>query len=639
VFEMERTDVEEHGPGGRVPLATEILSYLGGAFAAAAVLALMGMFWDTLGAVGQLGLTGLVAVACLVGGMVIGRIDDRAARRLQQFLLFLGVAAIGGFAGIAAWHVADPLLAVPPDNPAGLLGPQEWASFFAFLTVAVVGGTVYWRYRFAGPQIAFGIGAAMTALTAVMLSYGHLDVPGWRIAIALLAVGLAWGAAGLRGMLPPGEKTALSVSGTMLLFGLFILATYSDEFTSSGAYAHWPLYTALAGALLLLGAGVALKRLVTIGVGAAGVVLFVPMLLGEVFASSITVPASILLLGVLLIIAGVGVAVIRRRPGKRPESEAAVQEAEAVAPPAPARKVPVVSEILGYIGGAFAMGAGIALIVGYADQIGIWGQITLCGVAAIVGLAGGFAIGRIEDKGAKRLEQFLLAVGATGSGAMVGLGVFRLVDAGVFGATGITGRGNAGDWAWFLGATTAAIVGGVAWRFRRTWMQQIVFGVAVALASVTVLGIPDVPGPTWVLGLVLAALGVVWGALGFRGWMEPANAALALGSLGIIGGCMAMAIGPSGVNGEQVVYTWALWAGFAASIALVVLGLRVKRYVLVGTGALGTFQFLPQLVQQVFPGEIAGPIAILVVGVVLIGGGVAFALSAQRKHAPHDAAT
>jgi hypothetical protein len=636
---MERAEIEQGGPGGRVPLATEILGYLGGAFAAAAAVALIGTFWDALGAVGQLGLSGLVAAACLLGGVVFGRIEDRAARRLQQFLLFLGVAAIGGFAGIAAWHVADPLLKVPADNPDMLLGPGEWALFVAFLAIAIVGGIVYWRYRFAGPQIVVGIGAGMTVVAGVTVAYGRVDAPSWMVAAPLVALGVAWGALGLRGLLPPRESTALSVSGATTFFGLYLLATWSDESAARGAIAHWPLYTALAGALLLLVAGIALKRIVTIGFGAAGAVVFVPMLLGEVFSSSIAVPVSILLLGVLLILAGVGVAVRPRRPEKAPVDEAVAGQPAEAASPAPVRRVPVATEILGYIGGAFCMGAGIALVVGYAEQIGVWGQIALCAVAAAAGLAGGLAIGRIQDKGAKRLEQFLLAVGATGAGAMVGLGVFRLVDSGAIAATGVLGRGNAGDWAWFLGAAVSAVVGGVAWWFRRTWMQQIVFGVSVALACVTVLAIPDAGGPTWVVGLVLVLVGLVWGGLGLGGRMTPVNAALALGSIGIIGGCLAMAIGPVEANGDQVIYTWALWAGLAACAALVVLGLGVRRYVLVGTGAVGLFQFLPQVIQQVFPGEIAGPIAILVVGVVLIGGGVAFALRAQRKRAPRDTST
>ena len=77
----------------------------------------------------------------------------------------------------------------------------------------------------------------------------------------------------------------------------------------------------------------------------------------------------------------------------------------------------------------------------------------------------------------------------------------------------------------------------------------------------------------------------------------------------------------------------ALWLGLAACIAMIVLGLTVKRYVLVGFGALGMFQFLPQVIQQVFPEEIAAVIAILVVGVLLIGSGVVFAVRAQRTRA------
>ena len=183
-------------------------------------------------------------------------------------------------------------------------------------------------------------------------------------------------------------------------------------------------------------------------------------------------------------------------------------------------------------------------------------------------------IGRIDDKGAKRLEQFLLAVGVAASGAAAGLGAYRLVLSGVLGAGGILAVSTAGDWGFFVGSAVAAVVGGVVWWFRRTWLQELAFGISVALACVTVLAIPQTEGPDWVVGAVVLALGVVWGALGYRGVIEPVNAALALGSLGVIAGFLAMA-----GMGPQAPYVWALWSGLAAALGLLGLGLVTKRYV------------------------------------------------------------
>ncbi len=242
----------------------------------------------------------------------------------------------------------------------------------------------------------------------------------------------------------------------------------------------------------------------------------------------------------------------------------------------------------------------------------------MCAIAAIAGLVGGFMIGRIDDKGAKRLEQFLLAVGVAGSGAAAGLGAYRLVLSGVLGAGGILAVSTAGDWGFFVGSAVAAVVGGVVWWFRRTWLQELAFGISVALACVTVLAIPQTEGPDWVVGAVVLVLGVVWGALGYRGVIEPVNAALALGSLGVIAGFLAMA-----GMGPQAPYVWALWSGLAAALGLLGLGLVTKRYVVVGIAALGLWQFLPAILSEVFPDSIAGPIVVMILGVLFIGGGVA----------------
>ncbi len=360
--------------------------------------------------------------------------------------------------------------------------------------------------------------------------------------------------------------------------------------------------------------------------------VFVTMLLAERFQDSLILPLAFIMLGVVLMAVAAFVAVqkaaqarcqrrLRPRrnrwglPGRRN-------------PPSRPRLVPVVSEILGYIGGAFALGGGLALITAFADEIGAFGQIAVCAIAAIAGLVGGFMIGRIDDKGAKRLEQFLLAVGVAASGAAAGLGAYRLVLSGVLGAGGILAVSTAGDWGFFVGSAVAAVVGGVVWWFRRTWLQELAFGISVALACVTVLAIPQTEGPDWVVGAVVLALGVVWGALGYRGVIEPVNAALALGSLGVIAGFLAMA-----GMGPQAPYVWALWSGLAAALGLLGLGLVTKRYVVVGIAALGLWQFLPAILSEVFPDSIAGPIVVMILGVLFIGGGVAVAIRAQHKRA------
>jgi hypothetical protein len=636
---MEESQALGSEANNRIPLATEVMSYLGGVLAVAGVAVLIGTFWDKLGVVGQLALTGMVAASCLVGGGLIGRIEDRAAHRIQEFLLALGVLATGAFIGIAAFHVADAIIHTPANGDVYVPGASEWAYLFGFLGIAVVGAAVYWRYRFVLQQLAVAVGVFFVPVLALQLVYGTITVPGWINAVVWIAIGLLWGAAGLRRLLAPGETTALVISCAGILVGLFMLSIYNPSLDWVNRPV-WPLWSALCGALLLLSAGVVLKRIVITGFGAAGAMIFIPFILAEQFDGSIMVPVLILMMGVALIGIAVYVAVRKRSTSPVSPSEPSASEVQPVDPMAgppvalkAPRTIPLVSEILGYIGGAFALGASIALITAYADNIGAWGQIAVCLLAAVAGLIGGFAIGRIDDRGARRLEQFLLLVGVAGVGATKGLAVYRIVTSGVLGAGGLFAPWTAGDWAWFLGTAAAAIVGGIVWWFCRTWVQQLAFGASLGAACITVLALPQTEGPYWVVGLVLVVIGVIWGAMGYAGLLTPANAAVALGALGVVAGFLAMAM-----MGYDSPHSWALWAGLATTVALTVLGLLTRRYVVVGICALGLWQFLPAILTDLFPDSIAGPIVVMVLGVVFIGSGVALAIRAQRKRTHGQAA-
>ncbi len=156
---VSETHEATQAPGARIPLVTEIMSYLGGILAVVGVGVLIGMFWEQLGVFGQVGLTAATAAACLVGGVLIGRIEDKGAHRIQEFLLFVGVAVAGVTIGIAGFHIADAIIAEPgPRTPSTRPGPSEWAMLCGFLGTAIVGSVVYWRYRFVLQQIAVAIG-------------------------------------------------------------------------------------------------------------------------------------------------------------------------------------------------------------------------------------------------------------------------------------------------------------------------------------------------------------------------------------------------------------------------------------------------------------------------------------------------
>jgi hypothetical protein len=86
----------------------------------------------------------------------------------------------------------------------------------------------------------------------------------------------------------------------------------------------------------------------------------------------------------------------------------------------------------------------------------------------------------------------------------------------------------ADDWAYFTGSLTVAVLGGVLWWRERNVTRHLAFGLGVAATSVTVLMLPNTTGPDWIVGMVLAGVGVVWLALSVFELLPPKIVGLTL---------------------------------------------------------------------------------------------------------------
>lgn len=297
-------------------------------------------------------------------------------------------------------------------------------------------------------------------------------------------------------------------------------------------------------------------------------------------------------------------------PAEAPEAAAAE------APEAAARRhVPLAAEALGYAGGGLALAALVTLVTMYWDALGSWGRVGISAAVALAGLAGGWAVDRVGSPAAKRLASFLLALGVTGAGCAVGFLTHQSALR-TFGlpASGSGKNAGASEWAWFAGTFTIAVTGGLVWTRRRTWIQHLAFGLGVGTAALLVLPLVPIDGPDWGPGAVLALVGVVWGALAYRGALEPENAGLLLGTLGVLGGIALMSF--AGDAGPAV--AWAVWLGLGASLALVALGAWTRRFVVLGTAVAGLFAFTVQLVSSVLEIGMGMPIFLLGLGGALL---------------------
>ena len=274
----------------------------------------------------------------------------------------------------------------------------------------------------------------------------------------------------------------------------------------------------------------------------------------------------------------------------------------------PPKGIPPVAEALGYIGGALALSAVVALLSTFWPQLGLAGHVAISLTLAVAGLAGGFAFARNETPAAQRLSQFLLLAGVVGVGATAG---FAVRDA-LYYFNGF-GAADAAQWGWFAGAAGVALAGGLVWSRTMSLLHHVLF--AAGVAGTVLLSLPLLPfdGPAWAAGAVLVVVALIWGSLSLAHLLPPNQAGVVLGALGVFAGVEMMVIAGSGT------LLWALWLGAAACTALVVLGSVIQQYGVLGIGAVGLTAFCAQLVGEYLGFGAGTGIAMVVVGFVVLG--------------------
>jgi len=342
------------------------------------------------------------------------------------------------------------------------------------------------------------------------------------------------------------------------------------------------------------------------------------------------VGASIALVIATAIVLLMAVAVAFLPPGGRKQSVPVAGAAEAETGPAPpVARLPIAAEVLGYAGGALAAASIAAMVVEYWEKLAPWAHVVMPAIVAVLALACSWALDRLREKGASRLAEYLLLVSVGAASATVGLAVYHLLRD----WTPVSVRAvpwlAADDWAWFTGSLTIAVLGGILWWHKRNVARHLVFGLGVAATSITVLMLPNTTGPDWIVGTVLAGVGVVWLALSMFELLPPKIVGLTLGTLGILGGVELAAVMPFGSH----MVVWALWLGIALSVGFVVASILLRQMVFLGLGAAGVVVFVPELLSEAFGKAIGVPIVLLVAGVLLLVAGVAVAVLGRRMRA------
>jgi hypothetical protein len=292
-----------------------------------------------------------------------------------------------------------------------------------------------------------------------------------------------------------------------------------------------------------------------------------------------------------------------------PEQAEAIRgfEAERAAP-----RSTLLAEVLAYLGGALVVAAVATVVASRWEDIAVGGRLAVLGVATAIGVAGG-AVARARPGPAFDRVTSVLWVAA-----VAGLGGFTAV------AVGGEGLDVAEDTIGPLISSVAAALAIGLYALHRRALQLLAVGVSTtALVVSVVAGYGD--ENTTLMGIVLMALGVAWLAQSFRPVLPP----YWMGFL--LGGLVAW-IGSTVLADDLPVV--GLGLGALGAAGLLALSVRTRDLLQLGVGALGLFVTLPRLAIEVFGSSVGGPLALLVVGVlVLVVALMAGRVGRDRRHA------
>lgn len=269
-------------PASRVPMAAEAIGYIGGALLVAAVALLIGNRWEDISTPTRIAVLTLATLMTAVAGWWTGRDDEPALQRLGSVLWLLAVAATAGLAAeiwIDAIHDNDP----PGHGGALFVGG-----------IALVAASATWLARPEPLQHVALFGGAITTsigVLEVLVEAGDSQLSATNVGLLLLALGGAWFAGGITGVLPPAVLAELA-GGGLALVGAQTLRDSNDDLG---------LWLGLAVAVALLAAGVARSNVLVLLVGTAGVFQWTPQIALFYLEDTLGTEATLAVIGALLI--------------------------------------------------------------------------------------------------------------------------------------------------------------------------------------------------------------------------------------------------------------------------------------------------------------------------------------------------
>ncbi|HEX9711984.1 MAG TPA: DUF2157 domain-containing protein [Actinomycetota bacterium] len=262
-------------------------------------------------------------------------------------------------------------------------------------------------------------------------------------------------------------------------------------------------------------------------------------------------------------------------------------------------RIPAVVEVLIYLGAAAVSGAVIALLSDVWEDLSTPGRFTLLALLSVAAGVGGAVLRGPGNTPITRAASVLWLLS-------VGFLVFALIGVGA----------DEPEEAWqgllLVGGPSLVLAAAYQRLQPRAPQMFAVFGTAITVA----LGLSDLVTPLGETsgGIAVALVGAGAGALTRAGRLTPEGVAYALAGITLLAGMWIPGFEDGGAWAE------ALAIAFAAALLGASVAIRSTHLLIVG--ALGLFLFVTTSVMRHFADTIGVPVALLLVGVLLIGSAV-----------------
>jgi hypothetical protein len=292
----------------------------------------------------------------------------------------------------------------------------------------------------------------------------------------------------------------------------------------------------------------------------------------------------------------------------RPASTDQPEPATLMTVPAPGQshRLPLVVEALGYLGALIAIVAAFVALHQFWPHVPPGAGLAFTGVVAVGLLAVGAVLRTDGEPAFGRLRSVMWLISTAGLASFVSILTDQFLQLRGFSVLLLA------EGAWTMYAVPL-------WWRHRTALQQLAMFAGTAALVGTGINRLDPHLTTWGPGLGIWILAALWGVAVYRGYLVPRAAGFVAACTGLLFGAQ---LATDGMTAGDVLALVTVAGLLAAGIAL-------RRVLVLGFGAVGAIWIVPQAAARYLPGSVVAPLAVAVVGLLLLA--IAIWLAKTRR--------